>query len=447
MSATDDLIQQIMAGQVNIDLNNSQHLEVVKKIYDLFQASTEIYNKMYDYYKSKTDATQNYQMITERSNSIIHLNYMKKFIKEEVSYSVGKDIAYESISGNNQFVKDINYVISHWKSSHNSDLMKYLLIFSEDYELYYIDKDNNFSSKIIKPTEGFALNDEFGNVILFIHSYKQKITDKQLIDVYTNNFIYHLNDKYEQVIEPTKHIFGKVPVSCGELSYEKEFDTIYNDIKGLQDASETNLSDISNEISDFRNAYLLFLNASIEETDIPDMKKKGILQLNGDKSDAKWLIKNINDTFIKNTLSTFEDKMYQLTCHINANEKMQSNTSSLALRARLNAMENKCSLNQNAHKDIIKSRIYFICVYLRVKMGKEYDPKDINIKYTPNIPQDDLMTAQILSQVPDGTISKETGRSQFSFIPNTIVEGEKVAKEQKEEIDKHPDLPGGGEDE
>ncbi len=440
MSATDDLIQQIMIGKVTIDLNNSQHLEVVKKVYDLFQASTEIYNKMYDYYKSKTDATENYKMITERSNSVIHLNYMKKFIKEEVSYSVGKDIAYESISGNNQFIKDINYTISHWKSSHNSDLMKYLLIFSEDYELYYIDKDGNFSSKIIKPTEGFALNDEFGNVILFIHSYKQKITDKQFIDVYINNFIYHLNDKYEQVVEPTRHIFGKVPVSCGELSYEKQFDTIYNDIKGLQDASETNLSDISNEISDFRNAYLLFLNASVNKEDIPDMKKKGVIQLPGDKSDAKWLIKNINDTFIKNTLATFEDKMYQLTCHINANEKMQSNTSSLALRARLNAMENKCSLNQNAHKDIIKNRIYFLCVYLRVKFGKEYDPKDINIKYTPNIPQDDLMTAQILSQVPDETISKETGRSLFSFIPNAIVEGEKVAKEIKEENDETGDL-------
>ena len=125
---------------------------------------------------------------------------------------------------------------------------------------------------------------------------------------------------------------------------------------------------------------------------------------------------------------------------------MQSNISSLALRARLNALENKCTLNINSHKDIIKSRVKFICKYLKIK-GKDYDQKDINIKYTINIPQDDLMTAQILAQVPEGTISKETGRAQFSFIPNAIVEGERVAKEQKEEIDKHPDLPGGGEDE
>ncbi|SQC85457.1 Phage portal protein, SPP1 Gp6 [Clostridium perfringens] len=176
------------------------------------------------------------------------------------------------------------------------------------------------------------------------------------------------------------------------------------------------------------------------------MKEKGIIILPGDKSKAEWLIKNINDSFIQNTINTYEDKIYQIACHINANEKMQSNTSSLALRARLNAMENKCSLNQNAHKDIIKNRIRFICKFLKTK-GKDYDPKDINIKYTANIPQDDLMIAQILAQVPEGTISKETARSQFSFIANSLVEAERVAKEQKEEIDKHPDLPGGGEDE
>ncbi|MCX0390637.1 phage portal protein, partial [Clostridium perfringens] len=338
------------------------------------------------------------------------------------------------------------YTITHWKSNHNSDLMKYLLIFSEIYELYYINEEKDLCAKIIKPTEGYAFTDEFDNIILFIHSYKQKLTNNTLIDIYTDKNIYHFNDKFEEIIEPTKHVFGRVPVSHGELSFEKEDDTIYSDIKGLQDASETNLSDISNEISDFRNAYLKFLNAQIDPDDIQKMKQLGIIQFSNEKGNAEWLIKNINDTFIQNTLNTFEDKIYQIACHINANEKMQSNISSLALRARLNALENKCTLNINSHKDIIKSRVKFICKYLKIK-GKDYDSKDINIKYTINIPQDDLMTAQILAQVPEGTISKETGRAQFSFIPNAIVEGERVAKEQKEEIDKHPDLPGGGEDE
>ncbi|MGL4730540.1 MAG: phage portal protein [Clostridium sp.] len=438
----EELIQKILSGKVSLNISIPEHLELIQECKNLFDTLKTKYEKMYEYYKGKTDAIQNYKFITERSNNKINLNYIKKFVKEEVSYSVGKDLAYESNEGNVKAIKDINYTINHWNTSHNIDLMKYLLIFSEVYELYYIDSDKRLCSKIIKPTEGFALSDEFGNVVLFMHVYKSKFTQKEFIDIYSKDSIWKINDKFEIIVGPSKNIFTKVPVAHGILSYEKEDDTIYADIKGLQDAFETNLSDIANEISDFRNAYLKILNAQIDENEVTKMKKLGILQFPDEKGNAEWLIKNINDTFIQNTLNTYEDKMYQIACHINANEKMQSNTSSLALRARLNAMENKCTLNTNAHKDIVKKRISFICAYLNI-YGTEYDPKDINIKYTPNIPQDDLMMAQILSQVPEGTISKETGRSQFSFIANALIEAERVAKEQQKEVDNHKELPLG----
>ena len=431
------LKEDILLGKTKLDLKKQTHMEFFQEVFGLFQTSKKMYEKMYEYYTGKTDAIQNYKLVTDRSNLKINLNYIKKFVKEEVSYSVGKELAYESVEGNKDFIKDINYTISHWKSNHDSDLMKYLLLFGEIFELYYRDKTTkDFSSKIIKPTEGFILTDNFDNVILFLHYFKSNFSDKYFIDVYTESTIYRLNEGFE-ILDSDINIFKKVPVSHGVLSYEKQFDTIYNDIKGLQDAFETNLSDIANEISDFRNAYLLFCNADLDEETAKEMKEKGIIILAGDKSKAEWLIKNINDSFIQNTINTYEDKIYQIGCHINANEKMQSNTSSLALRARLNAMENKCTLNQNSHKDIVKNRVRFICQFLKFN-GKEYDPKDIRIKYTANIPQDDLMTAQILSQVPEGTISKETGRSLFSFIANSLVEAEKVNKEMSEELNKFP---------
>ena len=431
--------EQILLGKVQIDLENEEHMNFFKEVFSLFQTTISFYRKMYEYYKGKTDAINNYKFITDRSNLKINLNYIKKFIKEEVSYSVGRELSYESIEGNKQFIKDINYTLSHWKSSHDSDVMKYLLIFGEVFELYYRDINKDFSSKIIKPTNGFIVTDELDNVILFLHYFKSKFSDNHIIDVYTKTKNYRLDTSFN-IIESSKNIFGEVPVSHGILSYEKKYDTLYNDIKGLQDAFETNLSDIANEISDFRNAYLVFCNAEMDEDTASDMKKKGIILLPGDKSRAEWLIKNINDSFIQNTINTYEDKLYQIACHINANEKMQSNTSSLALRARLNSMENKCSLNQNAHKDIIKNRIRFICKFLKFG-GKEYDPKDIIPKYTANIPQDDLMSAQILSQVPEGTISKQTGRGLFSFVSNPMLEGEKVEREATDEMNMYPDLP------
>lgn len=403
-------------------------IELLKKAYEEYQSEKIDYKKMYQYYQGNTDAIRNYKMLTERSNNKTNTNFIKKFIKEEVSYSVGNDITYISKNGNENIIYDIDYYIDHWSEGHDSNLAKNMLIYSLAYELYYVDKEGQFCSKVIPPTQGYAAINDFGNISFFMHIYKLKFDDNTYIDVYTEREIYHFNESFEEVNKPTKHIFGIVPVGLCRLSEEGKNDTIFNDIKGLQDAYETNLSDISNEISDFRNAYLVLTGVGIDKEDIPQMKKLGVMQIKDKNGTAAWLIKNINDTFIQNTLNTIEDKMYQLSSHINHNEKMQSNTSSLALRARLIALEEKCKLNQKSIADCIKTRLKFLFIYLQVIKNINYDYRDIKIKFTPNIPQDDLMVSQIISQLGD-KLSTETGLAQLSFIENPKNELEKIKEE------------------
>ncbi|MCD3211808.1 phage portal protein [Clostridium botulinum C/D] len=419
---------------VKIDLN------LLRKAYEEYISNKITYEKMYQYYKGNTDAINNYQMVTERSNNKINTNFIKKFIKEEVSYSVGNAVTYISKSGNENIINDVDYYLSHWSEGHDSNLAKNMLIYSLVYELYYVDKEGQFNSKIISPRQGYAAIDDFGNVSFFMHIYKLKFNDTSCIDVYDNQYIYHFNDKFEEISDPMPHIFGMVPVGVAQLSEEGKDDTLFKDLKGLQDAYETNLSDISNEISDFRNAYMVLTGVAINEDDIPNMKKLGVMQIKDKNGTAAWLIKNINDTFIQNTLNTIEDKMYQLSSHINHNEKMQSNLSSLALRARLIALEEKCKLNQKAIADCIKIRLKFLFVYLHVLKNIIYDFRDIKVKFTPNIPQDDLMTAQVISQLGD-KLSTETALSLFSFIENPKNEIEKVKNEREADIMFYPTFP------
>lgn len=388
---------------------------------------------MYDYYKGNTDAINNYKMVTERSNNKTNTNFIKKFIKEEISYSVGNDVTYISKSGDESIINDIDYYMEHWSEGHDINLAKKMLIYSICYELYYINKESEFCSKIISPSCGYAAIDDFGIVSFFMHIFKLNFDDTTYIDVYTNKEIIHLNNNFEEIKPSTNHIFGTVPVGICRLSEEGKDDTIYKDIKGLQDAYETNLSDISNEISDFRNAYMVLTGVQIDDKEIPNMKKLGVMQIKSKDGGAQWLIKNINDSFIQNTLNTLEDKMYQLSSHINHNEKMQSNLSSLALRARLIALEEKCKLNQKYLADCIKTRLKFLFKYLEVIKNIAYDFRDIKIKFTPNIPQDDLMTAQVISQLGD-KVSTETALSLFSFIENPKNEINKVKNEREEDM-------------
>ena len=408
------------------------NITVIKDFYEDYKSDLPIYEKAYNYYKGKTDAMRNYKMVTERSNNRINTNFIKKFVKEEVSYSVGNEINYLSNTGNSNYIDDINYTLVTWEDDHDAKLAKKMILLSEAYELYYVERGSGeFRSRVLSPLDGFVIKNERDEVLYFVHvhTHGRNENKKTYIDIYDNKNIYFYDEYFNKLAEPIPHIFGKVPVGIAKLSDEGIYDTVYMDIKGLQDAFETNLSDISNEISDFRNAYLVFTGCEIEPDQATKMKKDGIMQIPTTDGKVEWLIKNINDTFIQNTLKAIEDKMYQITSHINHNEKLQSNTSSLAIRATLISLEEKCRLNQKALTNCIKSRIEFLSIYLKEMFNKEYDYKDIRIKFTPNIPQDDLMTAQIISYLGD-KLSNETALSLLSFINNPSLENKKALEEQ-----------------
>lgn len=412
-------------------------LKLFKDCYNDYIIKKNIHDKAEKYYKGKTDAMRDYNMITSRSNSKCNINFIKKFVKEEVSYCVGNPVNYISKSGNKLIIDDIDYYISStFEEDYDAKCMKNMVLHGLVYEIYYLDNGGNFKAKVVNPCNGYVYEDDKGNILFFLHMFTKKFdTSKRVyVDVYTSEAIHHFDSTFlKEILPATPHIFGRVPVGIGRISDEEIYDTIFNDIKGLQDAYETNLSDISNEISDFRNAYLKIIGAQLDLEEAEKMKESGILQMTEDGK-IEWLIKNINDTFIQNTLNTLEDKMYQLTSHINHNEAMQSNLSGVALRSRLISLEQKCILNQKAYSNLVRTRLQMLFIFLKIKFNKNYDYRDIKIKFTPNIPQDDQATAQIITQLGD-KLSLETGLSLLSFITNPANEVEKVKAEQSEVIE------------
>jgi len=381
---------------------------------------------MYDYFKGNTDALKDYKMVTNRSNLKTRVNYIKKFIKEEVSYTLGNKISYTSKNSDAKIINAIDYNLAHWSEKHDQNLLKNALIYGEAYEVYYTN-DLGFCSRILTPLNCYVLEDGNGNIQLALRVFKKKFDTNDYIDVYLVDKILHYKGGVGKACLQGQdlHYFGEVPISICTISEESEEDTLFQDIKGLQDAYETNLSDITNEISDFRSAYLVLTGVTVEETDLPKMKELGAIQIPNKEGTVNWLIKNINDSFIQNTLNTLESKIYQISGHINANEKLSSNTSSLALRTRLISLENVCTLDERSVVNCTKNRLRLLFKYLNIKNSDTYDYKDIKQVFTYNIPSDDLVTAQIISQLGDN-LSTETGLAQLSFVDNVANEMKKI---------------------
>lgn len=417
----------------------------IKQLYEQYTKDLSNYKKIEAYLKGQTDATLTYQQ-TDRSNLKVNCNYLKKFVKEEASYSVGNNITYQSKAENEEIINELDLIMENYKENHDIETFANQVGYGIAYEIHYIDKWEQLQVRSVKPTQGKHIEDEEGNLISFIYVYTKTEYEngKEKIVTYIDNYtdteieVYRMNEDKFNLVETIPHYFGEIPVGVAKLTEDTWEDTIYNDIKGLQDALETNLSDITNEISDFRNAYLVLTGISLEEEDAKNMKANGIIEMPLAEGKAEWLIKNINDTFIQNTLATLQEKIYELTSHINHNDsESTSNASGVALKSRLIALMQRCKINEGAYRELLKTRIRIILTFLKIKKNKTYDWKDIKIVFTPNIPNDDIAVADLMQKL-DGKLSASTGLQMLSFVENGQAEYDKA---QTEITESAGDLP------
>ena len=148
--------------------------DILTKLIAEYHEYLDEYNKMGRYYDGKHDILKNYRYEENRANQKIIENYVHKFVEEELSYIFGNPLTYISKSGNEAIINDIDYNLSHWKATHNQDLTRQLEIFGTAYELYYINANGEFCSRILNPTNAIVLTDTDDVPQMFVHFYKHK---------------------------------------------------------------------------------------------------------------------------------------------------------------------------------------------------------------------------------------------------------------------------------
>ena len=403
-----------------------------------FNNNKTLYHSMNRYYKGDHDINHSYSKFPNRANQVVIDNFVNKFVNEEVQYSLGNPISYVSLNGDKTVIDAIYNNTFHWKENHNQELMRTLEIYGCAYALHYIDDKGRFSERILNPENSIAYCNSDGVPIRFIHFYKKKYEDDEYRDIYYPDgriLVYKNNRK----IEERKHPFNGVPVSICKL--ENIEDTIYFKIKELQDAYNEIISDQVNTISDYRRAYLVISGVKVDEETEKLLHTRGLLNLpSTSNAGAKWLVKDMPDTYIENNLSRLRNAMYESTNHIDGNEKLQSNTSGTALRNRLVFLEQRCNLMLSIVLNCVYERVERLFEYLAIQ-GRAYPINDIKINSTPCIPQDEISIIQGLVQLGIGeNISIETALSRIPFIENPAQEIQKIKDEkktnQKIELDK-----------
>lgn len=460
---------------------DSDLLKNVQDLYQKFLNNQSEYQKMWDYYCGKSDVEINYPKSKFGNNRKVKANFIKKFINEEVSFAVGNSITYTRELTLDEILQDVQVPdssievqlidkIMKYNCNSDAELMTNQLIFGKAMEMYYID-NNKFKIRRLSPLNSYVNLDLNGNVESAIYVY-QKIDDKnntkKFINYFTNTMVYTFDENFNKIDDESKeHYFGTVPIGYCELIDGKN-NTLFNDLKSIQDNLENILSDFSNEIGDNRMSYLILKNLGLSDEQIEELKEKnegkdptaeqiaetiikyfrdnGIILMNGDKevdADAKYLIKQISSDVYKTMLDITTDMIYQLSQHINLNEQQSSNTSGVALMTRIISLRNKIKIQQNCMSRAIRTRLYCMISWINKKFNQSLDSNKIGIKYTLNVPSDDSAMADIITKlVPQGIMSAETGLENLSFITNAKAEYERAKVELKEKEDLIPNIPG-----
>ena len=437
-------------------------IKKVEKCYHEFKEKQNYYMEIDKYYYGNTVPLKKDSLLPGRSNARVYTNFIQKLVDEEAMYSFGNKVTFKAIDeSQKEALKYISYYFKNNGAGYESSSGKRLIEFNLGYEISYMTKDGKFKNKWVSPLEGNVYLNEYDEVEFFIYVHtvveNQKVIDR--IDVYDDTFVYYLDNNLSQ-LDVKAHNFKTIPIGVGmidnvryteENGYIEGDKTIYRTIRHLQDCIEQNLSDITQEITDFHNAILKFYNIDLENKIDADgnvvldangvpIKNEPIVSHNsilyfGDKSkeDAEWLIKDINDSFIKNTRDDMKDLIYTLTNHIDNNEKMQSNLSGIALRSKLQCLEARVKANENAMENIIRKRLQCLFNYLRTIKKGDFDENLISIEFTPCVPQDIGVIADVISKIPHEVVSNETKRSWIPQVNNVESEQARIDREKEAE--------------
>lgn len=394
------------------------------------------YSMLKRYYEGQHDILSNYAMQDARSNMKVVVNFCKRFIDERVSYITTNQINYISRSGDSEIINVIDQNIAIWEKLNNQNLLKKAQIYGKSYSLIYLDEDTEFRSLTLTPLNCYVLESERvgQSSHLALRTYFKRFddTNTEYLDVYTKNEILHYkiitHDKLEY-LGKHGHVFGKVPIIICRANDEER--SLIEDIKSLNDSYNIILSDLCNEVSDFRACLMAISGAAeISRDEARQMKQTGIIYV-PQGATVSYLVKQINDTFVQNLLQELEEKMFKTVSTIDSNEKMQSNTSSVAIQGRQYILSSICGLIQAELESAIRQRLQMFFNFYALKTNKQFSHKDIVIKFTLNLPSDIASLADAASKIKD-IVSQKSLLSLFPFIENVDSEVEQFRKEYEE---------------
>lgn len=402
------------------------------------------YRRNERYYDGQHDILNRVNPDTSKPNNKVICDLPAYTVDVRTGYFSGEPIVFDST--NEEQHKAIREILEYnGFQDLNTELDVMSAIYGHAFMIVYIDEDGFIRMGVDDPFNTLVIHDNtierkvMGALRYFEYNDAVTHEDNIQITLYTKDAIYELDGPINApvVVSEQMNIFGEVPViefmensaRCGV--FEKQISIV--------DAIESILSSTINEIEYFDNAYLHLKGVvenlaeldNFEGDPFEDMKNNRTLITLGD-GDAQFITKNINDTYVRNTLDRLTDDYHKLTKTPALDDENFGNVSGVSLKYKLFNLEKDVSRKESKWNKAIHKMLKLITIYHNIK-SLNYDWRDIKVTFVRALPHNEAEMADIISKLI-GVVSHKTLLAQLDFVEDPEFEIQQLEREGQSSI-------------
>lgn len=395
--------------------------------------------KMEDYYSGKHDILNKKNRTIDKEDAKLIHDYPGYITTIATAYFLGKPISYtlQDDKLKKDFEKLSEYLSTEEEQQENFEHSENCSIFGKSYELWYKNADNTIGNAVVDPRDCFILRDntvkkEITAAVRWDKTknkedkwvYKLEVYDSTTVTTYE-----FLSDSDKKEVPNIKgvtklHGFNQVPII--EFLNNKrafgDFKKVVSLIDGYDEAASTSIDDMT----DFTDALLVLTNVGGTDKETLKKIKEDKLMLIDDDGDAKWLIKQVNDSYAQNNKNRLNQDIHKFSMIPDMQDKeFSGNSSGVALGYKLLALEQLAAQKEMHFKKAINQRLQLMIDFHNLKIKAT----DIQKVFTRNVPKN-LVEAADTAQKLQGIVSHETILSTLPFIEDAKGELEKIKAEE-----------------
>ena len=408
------------------ELTHEQLLEYIKQ----HQAQVPRFNELWNQYTSRPPILDFPDKEEYKPDNRLVANFGKYIVDTFNGYFTGIPV---KVSHEKENVNEaINYFWRHNDMDDTfSELSKLTSIYGVSYLYVWQDEESNTRVTYNSPFDMFVVYDDtVARNIKYGVRYKYDEDNILTGTLFTQSeVITFSNDAYGDT-EP--HYYPIVPII--EFVENDEQQSLIRPVESLINAYNKALSEKSNDVEYFSDAYMKILGAELDTETIQNIRDNRIINMDGDDAQkivVEFMNKPDGDVTQENLLNRIESLIYHLAMVANINDESFGNASGVSLEFKLQPMKNLSGMKERKFTKGLNNLFKcFTALPTNVPASDKDSWVEVEYRFIRNIPrniQDEAETARNL----EGVVSKELQLSTLSIVDDVQTEIERMEAERE----------------